>query len=249
MSEVAPSRSDLPEKSLLAEQAHWLAPARARLLRRAAVARRGPVLDLACGFGAVAGELGRRARGPVVAVDRSFRALAEEPVAFGRAVRCCADARHLPFRPGAFELVFCQFAFLWFDAPAVVQEVHRVLAPGGLLTALEPDFGGLIEYPPETACVEIWIAALRRAGADPLIGRKLPGLLARAGFQVQVDLLNRLEPPHWARFRFLRGLALEPEELRRLERIELAAGQQTTQWQAVAHLPIFLITAQKAAAV
>ncbi len=242
---MASPRFDLPQKDLLAEQAHWLGPARARLLRRVAVARRGRVLDLACGFGAVTGELVRRALGPVAAVDSRVHALADEPAAFGGARRVCADARRLPFQAGSFDLVFCQFAFLWLDAPAVAAEVHRVLAPRGVLTALEPDFGGLIEHPPETACGELWMAALDRAGADPLIGRKLPGLLERTGFRVHVDLLDRLEPPRSARFRFLRGLPLEPRELRRLERIEAATGGQAGQWQEVAHLPVFLIAAEK----
>jgi len=248
MSESALPRFDLPEKDLLAEQARWLAPARARLLRRVAVARRGPVLDLGCGFGAVCAELVRRARGPVVALDRHRCALADDPGAFAGARRVCADARRLPFGARVFELVFCQFAFLWLAAAAVGAEVHRVLAPGGVLVALEPDFGALIEHPPETACADLWMAALERAGADPLVGRKLPGVLAAAGFQVRVELLDRVEPPRAARFRFLRALPLEADELGRLERIESRAEAAVGAWHQVAHLPVFLITAQKAPA-
>ncbi len=49
--------------------------------------------------------------------------------------------------------------------------------------AIEPDYGGMIEYPPEIAAKDIWINALTRAGADPFMGRKLPGMLRCAGLE------------------------------------------------------------------
>ena len=58
-----------------------------------------------------------------------------------------APAERLPFADGAFDLVFCQFALLWLDAAAAVGEVRRVLSPGGVLAAIEPDYGGMIEHP------------------------------------------------------------------------------------------------------
>ena len=67
---------------LLRRQAAWLAPARARLLRRVAVARRRSVLDLGGGYGAVTGELVRRAGGTVVALDHTLEALQASPGAF-----------------------------------------------------------------------------------------------------------------------------------------------------------------------
>ncbi len=45
----------------------------------------------------------------------------------------CADAGHLPFRCGAFDVVTSNAAFEhFFDVPRVVTEVSRVLRPGGL---------------------------------------------------------------------------------------------------------------------
>jgi len=236
---------ELPEGKLLAEQARWLAPARARLLRRVAVGRRGPVLELGCAYGAVVGELVRRSRGPVVALDRRLEALRVEPGAFAGARRVCADGVRLPFRAEVFELVFCQFFFLWACAAEAIGEAARVLRTGGVLVAMEPDFGGLIEHPAEVACRELWLAGLRRAGADPLAGRKLPGIMAGAGLEVRVDLIERLDPPHLRRFDFLRGLPLEDDELERLSRAESAARSLVGPWQQVAHLPVVLITAQK----
>jgi len=236
--------ASLPPPELLRRQSAWLAPARARLLRRAQIAGRRRVLDLACGTGAVTGELVRRCGGTVVALDRSLRALSAADAPFAEAVRLCSDAARLPFTQNSFDLVFCQFALIWLEARVVVEEVGRVLQPGGLLVAVEPDYGGMIEYPPEIAAGDLWRAALARAGADPQVGRKLPGLAAAAGLRVRVDLLERLDCPSPARFDLLRGLPLTDAERKALRRIE-AADAACAECDRVVHLPVFLMTAEK----
>ncbi|MDW8324928.1 MAG: class I SAM-dependent methyltransferase [Anaerolineales bacterium] len=234
-----------PGADLLRIQAKWLAPARARLLRRAAIARRGRVLDLGAGSGAVTGELVRRAGGAVTALDLAFAVLRADPAAFAGAGRVCADALRLPFPSLTFDLVFCQCALLWMQpAEVVLDEIARVLRAEGALVALEPDYGGLIEHPPEIAVRDIWIAALARAGADPFIGRKLPGQLEARGFRVRVDLLPELRPPDPARFDFLRGLPLTAGEQTRVEQAAHADAQNSGRAR-VAHLPFCLITAFK----
>ena len=236
--------ASLPPPELLRQQAAWLAPARARLLRRARIAGRRRVLDLACGTGAVTGELVRRCGGTVVALDRNLRALSAADEPFAKSVRVCGDATGLPFAQDSFDLVFCQYALMWFDARAVVEEVRRVLQPGGLLVAVEPDYGGMIEHPPEIAARDLWLAALARAGADPQVGRKLPGLASAAGLRVRVDLLARLDCPSPARFDLLRGLPLTDVERETLRRIK-AADAACAECHRVVHLPMFLITAEK----
>jgi len=226
------------------EQAAWLSPARGRLWRRIHIARRRAVLDLACGIGAVTEELVRRSGGPIVALDRQHDAMADSASGFADAHRLCGDAGHLPFKNDAFELVFCQFVLLWLDVPETISEVRRVLEPGGVWVAIEPDYGGMIEHPPEIATRPIWLSALKRCGADPEIGRKLPGLLQRAGFSVRVDLLDRLESPSAVRYRFLRELRLTGEEKNELNQAEQADARASDP-DRVAHLPMFLITATK----
>ncbi len=237
-------RAELPAAELLALQAAWLAPARSALLRRATIAQRKRVLDLGAGYGAVTGELARRAGGSVVALDRAGDALR---ACDASAARVGGDGARLPFQSDAFDLVFTQFGLLWMTPLAVVvAEVARVLTPGGVLVALEPDYGGLIESPPEVVTREVWLAALARAGADPLVGRKLPGLLSAQGLDVRVSLLDTLTPASPARLDFLRDLPLTPDESAKLERASHTA--KTAQgWQHVAHLPLFLILATKKA--
>lgn len=237
---------DLPGPEMLAQQAEWLAPARGRLFRQVGIARRKRVLDLGTGYGAVTGELVRRAGGPVVALDRVVTALHEGVAAFAGASRTGGDARWLPFADAVFDLVFTQLTLLWVQPVArALDEIHRVLRPGGALVALEPDYGGMVEYPPEIAARELWLSALERAGADPLIGRALPGLLTARGFTVNVGLFESLYAPSPARFDFLRDLPLTVTEALTLEKVELGALARSSPWAQIAHLPFFLVTAFK----
>lgn len=90
------------------------------------------VVDL----GAGTGKLTRRL------VGTGARLVAVEPVADMRAA-CAqmlpdipvvgASAEALPFRAGAVDAVVVGTAFHWFDGPAALWEVHRVLRPGGRL--------------------------------------------------------------------------------------------------------------------
>jgi SAM-dependent methyltransferase len=241
MAAEAPQTAATPSAALLRQQAEWLAPARARLLRRAGIAHRRSVLDLGAGSGAVTPELARRSDGRVVALDQAWA-----PLRAAAAPGICAQAGRLPFPAAAFDLVFCQCALLWMNPlPTVISEIWRVLQPGGLLLALEPDYGGLLEYPPTVALRDIWLAALARAGAEPLVGRALPTLLARQGFEVRADLLPELLPPSPARFDLLRGLPLTRREQRALRRAERAAATLNDSWQQIAHLPFVLLSASR----
>lgn len=203
------------------------------------------MLDLGTGYGAVVPELVRRSRGPVVGLDRVYHALAEGQD-FRGAERVTGDAVTLPFAAGAFDLVFVQLTLLWVTPLAsAITEVARVLRPAGALVALEPDYGGMIEYPPEIASRELWVKGLERAGADPAVGRKLPGLLARAGFEVRVSLFDTLFEPSPERFAFLDDLPLSDNERAHLNRVEHVGRALSGAWSQVAHLPFMLVAAIK----
>lgn len=235
---------DLPSLTLIREQAAWLAPARSWLLQRAGVEQRRALLDLGCGFGVVSQELARLSNGRVVALDYNLPALLKSQSELRNSPPACADATRLPFADASFDLVFCQLALLWMPLEPTLAEVRRVMQPGGVLLAIEPDYGGMIEHPPELATRELWTAGLTRAGADPLVGRKLPGLLARHGFDVRVELMNELTPPAPQRFELLAGLPLKRKERRQAKAVRRGAKHLIEPWQQVVHLPFMLVTAR-----
>lgn len=228
------------ERQLFALQAEWLEPARSRLFRKVEIARRKSVLDLGCGYGAVTTELQRRCPGTVIALDRSPAVLCHRDA--GAANLVCADALALPFDPGTFDLVVSQNVMAWVggDSGRAAAEVQRVMRQGGCWVLIEPDYGGMMEYPPEIETRPIWLSAVLRAGGDPLIGRKLPTLLQGAGFQADVELLSRLLPASPRRFEFPSSLPLDERERARLTAAEEFSNNCSQQ---VCHLPYYLIIA------
>lgn len=96
------------------------------------------VLDLGAGTGHASRALKRRfPKALVAAVDIAPGMLARAAAQsrwLRRFERVRADAYRLPFRDGAFDLVFSSLMLQWCDdLDAVFAEISRVLAPGGLL--------------------------------------------------------------------------------------------------------------------
>ena len=219
---------------------------RQQLLRRVQIARKKRVLDLGAGYGAVTPELVRRSGGQVIALDCEVDALQSAKPAFEGSHRVGAHAAFLPFQTRTFDLVFSQLTLLWVSPLGkALDHIKRILIPGGALIAIEPDYQAMIEYPPEIVTRDLWCTGLSRAGADPSIGRKLPGLLTARGFDVHVGLFDTLYAPHPTRLDFLQDLPFTPEERQQLEQITFEVTLRTQPWSQLAHLPFFLITAIK----
>lgn len=73
-----------------------------------------------------------------------------------------AQAEELPFAEGSFEVVACASAFHWFDHTRALEEIHRVLRPGGRLGLVwnrRDELGGWAE--------EFWRISERHRGDTP----------------------------------------------------------------------------------
>lgn len=95
------------------------------------------VLDLACGDGALLARLARPGR-EIMGLDRSEHELAAARARLGPEVALHHGvAQALPFPDGSFDAVTCHMAFmLMAQAEAVVAEIRRVLAPGGVFAGV-----------------------------------------------------------------------------------------------------------------
>ncbi len=161
----------------------------------------GPVLDLGTGYGALAVRLaatGLRVLG--VDHDRQVLRCAEEIASrfLGTAASArfvTADVTHLPLLDQAgFRLVTASLLLEHVPDPAeVAAEAFRVLVAGGTAAFFDVD-DGLGAVHPETPALSRLSEALSAwqsgYGGDRKVGRKLPGLLADAGFgDVEVYVL------------------------------------------------------------
>jgi SAM-dependent methyltransferase len=101
----------------------------------------GRLLEVGSGEGGNLFHLGPRGD-PTVGLDyaASKVVFASRAIPWARFV--CADARHLPFRSGAFERVFCRDLLHHLEADATegaVAEMFRVCRPGGEVVLIEPN--------------------------------------------------------------------------------------------------------------
>jgi len=151
------------------------------------------VLDLACGTGAMARRL--RARFPdahLFGCDLSHAQLAAA-LAEQRRLRdvfplsqCTAAA--LPFKERSFDAVHSSWLLehvARHEPVPILREARRVLRPDGTLYLCEVEDESLFLWPRQPLAEEcfhsLWDAQAA-GGGDPIIGRKLHGLCAAAGF-------------------------------------------------------------------
>jgi SAM-dependent methyltransferase len=95
----------------------------------------GAVLDLAAGTGKLTGPLLGLGRS-VIAVEPLPGMLAELHRAFPAASAVLGVAEHIPLRGAVVDAVVVGQAFHWFDADRALDEIARVLRPGGTLSLI-----------------------------------------------------------------------------------------------------------------
>ncbi|MCX7682734.1 MAG: methyltransferase domain-containing protein [Anaerolineae bacterium] len=174
-------------------QARWTWETRLWLYRQAGLAGAQLVLEVGCGSGVVAEELACLTSGRVVGLDVDPRMieLARRRSSDVRYLR--GDAYALPFPSECFDIVVSHYLFLWLKHPEhAAREMARVVRAGGaVLACAEPDYGGRVDYPPELGeSGRLQAEALRRQGADPLIGRRLGELFVAAGLRVTLGVVG-----------------------------------------------------------
>jgi len=95
------------------------------------------------------------------------------------------DAYGLPFGADIFDAVLCERAFQHLTAPQrAATEIARVLRPGGRAVVVDADWGTALIHPGDHAVVRSVIDTLITNTTNPFSGRRIPGLLSKAGLVV-----------------------------------------------------------------
>jgi len=175
-------------------QSQWTRDTRLHLYNRLGTLSGKRVLDVGCGTGVLSQELNQLSGEEIIGLDFNidFLEIAASQSPSNKLV--LADAHTMPFKADAIDCSVCHYLLLWVDNPSmVINEMVRVTKPGGAVLALaEPDYGGRIDYPQEFSILgEIQESALHNQGADPLMGRKLSGLLHQSGLtEIEVGVIG-----------------------------------------------------------
>jgi SAM-dependent methyltransferase len=154
------------------------------------------VLEAGCGVGAQTVFLARNSPGAkIVSIDISPESLelARKHVSdegLPNVSFCQADIRNLPFPDGTFDHVFVCFTLEHVPDPLLALEnLRKVLKPGGTLTVIEGDHGSALFHPDTRAShlvIDCLVTLQRQAGGNALIGRELEHMVKDAGL---VDIL------------------------------------------------------------
>jgi SAM-dependent methyltransferase len=234
-------------------QARWTRAVRNQLYRRVNLLRAERVLDVGCGTGVITEEMAARCRGQVtgVDVDAAMTAFAQDHG--GQAEYRVGDAHQLDFPDGHFDVVACHFLLMWVSNPALaVREMARVTRPGGtVLVCAEPDYGGRIDYPQELPLARWQAEALRREGADPFMGRKLPALFTQTGLSANVGVIPSLWDDEALRAEFEAEWALMERTLAGMVSEDELGRSKQIDWQAIEDgqrlifMPIFYAVGRK----
>jgi SAM-dependent methyltransferase len=167
-----------------------MGPSTRALLARVGIATGAACLDVGCGGGDVTVELARAA-GPTgralgIDLDEVALDLARREHAVPNLVFESHDVTTWePSQP--FDVVYSRFLLTHLADPAtLLAALRRHLRPGGVMIVEDIDFRGHLAEPPCPALsryVDLYSRSVRRRGADPDIGPRLPGLLRAAGLR------------------------------------------------------------------
>jgi SAM-dependent methyltransferase len=195
------------ESARLQRQAAELAADSTALLDRVSLRPGQRAIDLGCGPRGALDILAERVtpagRAVGLDADPAHTAMAAE-FAAERGLSCVeiitADAMATGLPTGSFDLVHARLLLVNLPNPAeVAAEMVRLAKPGGWVASAEADMEHALCYPPHPAfdrLSDIFTVAFRRNGADPWLGRRVPGLFRQAGLEdVNMEARMMMYPP------------------------------------------------------
>lgn len=149
------------------------------------------VVDVGCGPGHLSCRIATLVpQGSVTGVDADPELLAQARASARAAglphvAFCRAWADQMPLPTGSADLAYARFLLQHVERPvSVVQELKRVVAPGGTVVVVDTDDGGILvepEPPGLRTLLDASQAGQRRRGGNRHIGRALTRTMVEAG--------------------------------------------------------------------
>jgi ubiquinone/menaquinone biosynthesis C-methylase UbiE len=98
------------------------------------------MLDVGCGNGNLLFEVLKRKKITTAGIDLSEKMIQEAKIRLdGEVDLKCGDSEHLPWKNNSFDIVTCTLSFHHYPDPrAVLNELRRVLTPGGKVIIADP---------------------------------------------------------------------------------------------------------------
>lgn len=173
------------------------------------------ILDVGCGPGVIAQAVAALIpAGTVIGIDAGIARLTYARASHADTCNLQfieGTASHLPFPDNSFDVVCCRFVLEYLpDRQEAVDEMVRVLKPGGMLLLQDLDGQFMWHYPPVPALQERLdrvMAAISESGFDPFVGRKLHHMACTAGihtpasqvegYHVVAGTIDDLKYDHW----------------------------------------------------
>ena len=165
-------------------------------LERMEIDGKANVLDLGCGTGIAARAIARRPgfKGSLLGIDlsdhlvRAARRFAAEERLSDRVRFEIGDSHTLDLAPSSFDAVVAHTLFSHLDDPAqVLTEMRRVLRPEGTIGIFDGDYASMsFELVDAGRSRQMDDAIVGSLMTNPRILRRLPRLLKKAGFAVEV---------------------------------------------------------------
>ncbi|MDO9190506.1 MAG: methyltransferase domain-containing protein [Sulfurimicrobium sp.] len=188
------------------------------ILRSAGIQSGHDVLELGCGPGFVSDLLAELApEGSLTVVEPSPILLAQvadnirnKPARGLLRIQAYGDC--LPIPEASMDFSYARFVLQHIPQPeTVISEIHRTLRSGGRFCVVDSDDGLVVFYPEDPRVNQLLRTAQTtqaEKGGDRFIGRKLPNMMAKAGFvniNSRVLALTSSELPFNVLFNILLG--------------------------------------------
>lgn len=172
--------------SYFSSQAAWTKNLREFLSVQLGINSSSKVLEIGCGTGVILRELSKFCGCKLFGIDIDFDRLKTAKRLAPDQILICSDANNLPFMIETFDFAVFHYFLLWIKEPIrVLRNTLQVLRQDGYAIAFaEPDYKSRIEYPAIFENIgKLQTRSLRQQGANPNIGRKIPGIFSEAGFK------------------------------------------------------------------